>query len=130
MTLRERDFLSLAMVGLTSLSQLPHILCPSFLLVYRVSSRLRLDLIVAHAFAQRSIRFAPPTSTYRAERDCAHVPDSSVRLMTRDEFNQRHSTTISTLNDDVALYWTSAKSMYKLCDRRCFPFRLDYICHD
>lgn len=68
---------------------------------------------------------------YRVERAAALAADPSTPLPTRAEFNDQYATVVSTL-DGGRVPWTSAKSMYKLCDREplftmCIPRLADVM---
>lgn len=64
-----------------------------------------------------SICFAPLTSTYNFERDAALAKDHKAIFQLRTEYNASKATKIDVPSDEE-VFWTSVKSMYKLCDSK------------
>jgi hypothetical protein len=64
--------------------------------------------------AQRSIALAPLKSTYDAKRNEAQRNNPSQDFMKRADFNHIYALKLITHDGDVP--WTSAKSLYRLCD--------------
>jgi len=64
----------------------------------------------------RSISFAPLTSTYNVERANAAAETPTGDFPSRLIFCNENAVVTSSINDEPDIEWTSAKSMYKLCD--------------